>query len=385
MGPLDGVRVLDLTHVLNGPFCTMLLGFMGADVIKVENRLGDRYRHAWMPVDATRDGYGFLSVNSNKRSITLDLKSKRGRELLESLILESDVLVENFSPGVMERLGFDEDTLFEMNPRLIYARSSGYGHTGPYRDARANASTNNAITGWQHAAEAMAGTTGVKVLGIGDQASGVSMALGICAALFERAHSGRGQTVDVSMQEALLGFMTEVFHTHFESQRVAQPPKQCADGYYAFHLPDISDELWGQLCTAMGEPDLADSAHFNTAAVRRSNYEALEETVARWVRSRTRSELWNILMPLGLSSAPVLTFAEAIEDPHLESRGAFIKVDHPQVGSVRLLAPWIRFSRTPAAIERPAPLVGQHNREVFEALVGLADAEVSRLEDEGVI
>jgi crotonobetainyl-CoA:carnitine CoA-transferase CaiB-like acyl-CoA transferase len=371
--------------VLNGPFCTMLLGFMGAEIIKVEPRSGDRYRHAWMPVDARRDGYGFLSVNSNKRSITLNLKADKGRELLDALIRQSDVLVENFSPGVMERLGFTEDVLFGANPRLIYARSSGYGQSGPYRDARANASTNLAITGWHHAAEEMAATSGVKILGIGDQASGVSMALGICAALYERERSGRGQTIEVSMQEALLGFMTEVFHTHFEQQRVAQPPKECADGHYAFHLPDITDGLWARLCAAMGEPDLATGEMFGTAGARRANYEALEETVTRWVRSRTRSELWNILMPLGLSGAPVLTFAEAIADPHLAARDAFVDVDHPQAGPTRLLAPWIRLSRTPASIDQPAPLVGQHNRDVFCDLLGLSEDTFQDLVQEGVI
>lgn len=385
LGPLSGIRVVDLSHVLNGPYCTMLLGFLGAEVIKIEQREGDRYRHAWLPMDAKRDGYGFLATNTNKKGITLNLKTERGRELLLALVDVADVLVENFSPGVLDRLGLAPDVLMARNPRLICARSSGYGYSGPYMNIRSNADTNMAITGWQHAAQERAGKPGMKVLGIGDQASGVSMAVGVCAALYERERSGVGQVIEVSMQEALLGFMTQVFHTHFEGRSVGQPPKQCLDGYYTFHLPDISDELWKRLCAAMGEPELGTDARFSSPHARRENHEQVEEAVSRWVRNRSRQELWRVLGEIGLSSAPVLSVAEVLEDTHLAERGAFVTVQHPTAGDVQLLAPWIRMSRTAPAIDRPAPLVGQHNEEVFCGLLGLDTDEYAEMVRSGVI
>ena len=147
-GPLSGVRVLDLTHVLNGPFCTMLLAHLGAEVLKVEHGSGDRFRHAWMPPDAKHDGYEFLMVNSNKKGITLNLKHEKGCNLFRELVKKSDVLAENFTVGVMERLGFGYETLHELNPRLIYACSRGYGESGPYKHVRANAATIMAMSGW---------------------------------------------------------------------------------------------------------------------------------------------------------------------------------------------------------------------------------------------
>jgi crotonobetainyl-CoA:carnitine CoA-transferase CaiB-like acyl-CoA transferase len=377
--------VLDLTHVLNGPFCTMLLATMGADVIKVEQKEGDRYRRAWMPVNATHDGYGFLSVNSNKRGITLNLKSKRGKALFLDLLKQSDVLVENFSPGTMDRLGLGPDVLFETKPDLIYARSSGYGYYGPYTHVRSNASCNLAMSGWQVAQEQMAEKEQIKALGIGDQAGGVSMALGICAALFERATSGKGQLIEISMQEALMGFMTEVFHSHFEGRTVGQPPKQCADGEYAFHLPDTPDDLWNELTAALGEPEAATDPRFSTRKARRENYKDVEALVSKWVRERTRAELWAALSQVGLSSAPVLSLGEVIEDPHIKEREAFVTLPHPTAGEVTLLAPWVRFSRTPAKIERTAPLIGQHNREVFGDVLGLPASEIDELAEAGVI
>jgi crotonobetainyl-CoA:carnitine CoA-transferase CaiB-like acyl-CoA transferase len=384
-GPLAGVRVVDATHVLNGPFCTMLLAHMGAEVLKIEHDDGDRYRHAWMPTHLKRDGYGFLSVNSNKKGVTLNLKLERGREMFRELVKISDVVVENFTVGVMDRLGVGYEALRQVNPRIIYACSRGYGESGPYQHVRSNANTNMAMTGWMHAAQEMAEKPGAKILGIGDQAGGVSMALGICAALYHREQTGQGQKIEVAMQEALMGFMTEVFHTHYEQQPVAYPPKRCADGYYVFHLPDISNELWARLAAAMERPDLAEDPRYATPRDRRVHYHELETIVSEWVSRKTRAELWQALSAFGLSSAPVLSLGEVLEDPHVQARGAFVEVEHPEAGRIKLLAPWVRFSETPAAITSPAPLVGQDNREVYGRLLGLSDAELDQLEAEGVI
>ena len=384
-GPLEGVRVLDLTHVLNGPFCTMLLAHMGAEVLKVEFGEGDRYRHSWMPPDAGRDGYEFLMVNSNKKAITLNLKHEKGKDLFRRLVEKSDVVAENFSAGVMDRLGFGYEELRKINPRVIYASSRGYGDDGPYKHVRANASTIMAVSGWQAAAQELSGKPGMKALGIGDEAAGISLALGICAALYRREQTGVGQKIDVSMQEALMGFMVSTFHAHFEGRRVGQPPKECADGHYAFHLPDMSDDLWERFVEAIGQPELATDERFATQRARRRNYPALEEIVDAWVKTETRAELWNILSSFGLSSGPVLSVGEAMEDPHIIERNAFVELEHPEAGKVKLLAPWVRFSESVSSLDRAAPLVGQDNFEVYEQLLGLTREETEALISEGAI
>lgn len=385
MGPLEGVRVVDLSHVLNGPFSTMLLAHLGAEVIKIEPRSGDRFRHSWMPVDADHDGYEFLVVNANKKCVTLDLKHERGKALLTGLIQKSDVVVENFSLGVMDRLGFGYDALKAINPRIIYASSTGYGDTGPYKHMRANATIVMAMAGWSDAAWKNAGVEGGKVQGIGDEAAGVSLALGVCAALFSRERTGRGQKIQVSMQEAQLGFMVANFHTLFENQPVASTPKRCADGYVTFHLPHIPDKLWARFAQGMGHPELIDDPRFATQAARRANFHALEDVVAEWVRTTTRADLWKVFRDVQISGGPIRPLADVLEDEHLREREAFVKVDHAQAGELTMLAPWIRFSETPAELHHAGAAVGEHNREVYGGLLGLSDAELAALEREGVV
>jgi crotonobetainyl-CoA:carnitine CoA-transferase CaiB-like acyl-CoA transferase len=300
-------------------------------------------------------------------------------------VKKSDVVADNFSLGVMERLGLGYEVLREINPRIIYATSKGYGESGPYAHVRANASTIMAVSGWQHAAQELAHKPGIRALGIGDEAAGVSLALGICAALYARERSGQGQKIEVAMQEALMGFMVSTFHTYFENRPVAQPPKPCADGHYAFHLPDLPDGLWRRFASAMGRPELAEDPRYISAKARRQNYKQLEELVSEWVKGKTRRELWEVLSALGLPSGPVLSVDELMSDPHLQERSAFIEIEHSQNGTTRLLAPWIRFSETRSAVTRAAPLVGQDNVEVYGELLGLSAEQVRSLAEEGVI
>lgn len=226
---------------------------------------------------------------------------------------------------------------------------------------------------------------GVKALGIGDEAAGISLALATCAALYAREQTGQGQKIEVAMQEALMGFMASTFHTHFEGRDVGTAPKQAADGNYSFHLPDVTDDLWANLAAAMGRTELAEDPRYATAKGRRQHYGELEQLVSEWVRGKTRRELWEVLSSFGLSSGMVLSLGEAIGDPHIEARKAFVQVEHPQAGTLTLLAPWMRFSETPGAIESAAPLIGQHNNEVYGSLLGLSEAEVRELAEEGAI
>jgi crotonobetainyl-CoA:carnitine CoA-transferase CaiB-like acyl-CoA transferase len=384
-GPLQGVRVLDLSHVLNGPFATMLLAHMGADVIKVEYGAGDRYRHSWLPPGVDRDSYEFLAVNANKRAITLNLKRERGKELFRELAAKSDVLVENFSVGVLDRLGLGYEALREINPRLIYASSRGFGDWGPYAQSRAFAPTIMAAAGWTAAAWDLADHPGTRVLGIGDEAAGVSMALGICAALYRRQASGTGQRIEVSMQEALLGFMVSTLHTLFEGRSVGGICHPCADGYVSFHLPDLSDEVWARMATALGHPEALADPRFAGQPARRQHFDELQNEILGWLTTRTRAELWDLFRANNIPAAPVLSIAEVVDDEHLRARQAFVGVAHDEAGELTLLRPWVRFSETPAEIRQAGPRIGEHNEEVYGELLGLTADQLSELAREGVI
>jgi crotonobetainyl-CoA:carnitine CoA-transferase CaiB-like acyl-CoA transferase len=338
-----------------------------------------------MPVDAGRDGYESLVVNANKRCITLNLKSDEGAKVFERLVEVCDVVVENFAVGVMDRLGYGFEKLRSINPKIVYARSSGYGSSGPYAKVPAFAVTTMAISGWTQSGWDNAGEEGLKPLGIGDEAAGVSMALGICAALYEKEKTGVGSAVDVSMQEAQMGFMVSSFHTHFEGQEVAAAPSRCADGYVSFHMPDLNDERWSRFCARMGHPEGTEDPRFADLDARRRNFPDLMETVRSWVTTMPKAELWEIFVAEGIPGAPVLALGEAIDDAHVKERGAFVEVDHPEAGTLTMLRPWVRFSNHDTKISHAGPAIGEHNDEVYGELLGLSSAEIDELRAQGAV
>lgn len=384
-GALQDLRVIDFTHALNGPFCTMLLGHLGAEIIKIEPPTGDRFRRSWMPRGARVDGYEFLWINVNKKSIVLNLKNEVGVDLARRLIARADVLVENFQKGTMERFGLDYDSLKSLNPRLIYACSRGYGESGPYAAYGNTAQSNNSMTGWTHTSWGYSGAPGTKSLGIGDEAAGVSMALGILAALHARERTGEGQRIIVSMQEAVLGFMISSMHEYFTGIGVGNQPIPVADGYFTLRIPEITDEVWSKLAHMMERDDLIQDQRFVSAAARRDHHAELEEIVKAWARKKTRQELWDGLRDLDYFGAPVLSTREVLEDPHIKARQAFIVRDHPTAGPTTLLAPWIHLSKTPARIREDAPAIGQHTDEVLGGILGLSKPELGELRAQGVI
>ena len=383
-GALEDVRVIDFTHALNGPFCTMLLGHMGAEVIKIEPPAGDGFRRSWMPPGAKIDGYEFLWINANKKSVVLNLKSEKGVDLARQLIAHADVVVENYHTGTMEKFGLGYDALKKINPKIIYACSRGFGETGPYKDYGSTAHTNNSMTGWTHTGWKYSGAPGTKAIGIGDEAAGVSMAFGILAALHARERTGEGQRIVVSMQEALLGFMISEFHEHFVGIEVGNYPVPAADGYFTLRMPDITDKSWVELARLMDRVDLAADARFATAAARKQNRNALMEIIKAWARGKTRQELWDGLRKIDYFGAPVLSMGEVLEDPHIRERNAFIERNHPTAGLTKLLAPWIHMSKTPASIHADSPSLGQHTDEVLGGILGLNAAELSDLRAQGV-
>lgn len=382
-GALSDLRVIDFTHALNGPFATMLLGHLGAEVIKIEPPGGDSFRHVWMARDAGRDGYEFLWVNVNKKSVVLDLKTERGADLARRLVACSDVLVENYQKGTMERFGLGYDSVKELNPRLIYACSRGYGEWGPYANYGNTAGSNNSISGWTHTAWKYSDAPGTKALGIGDEAAGVSMALGVLAALHARERTGEGQKVEVSMQEAVLGFMVSSMHEHFTGNKVGSAPIPVADGHFTLRVPELTDAVWKKLARLIGHD--GEDPRFATAAERRRHGADLEAAVREWARRKTRREVWDGLRDLGYFGAPVLSLGEVFEDPHIKERRAFVERDHPTAGPVTLLAPWIHLSTTPSAIRDDAPAIGQHTDEVLGGLLGLTAAELRDLRAQRIV
>jgi crotonobetainyl-CoA:carnitine CoA-transferase CaiB-like acyl-CoA transferase len=384
-GALQDLRVIDFTHALAGPFCAMLLGHLGAEIIKIEPPGGDEFRRLWMQPGATTDAYESLWINVNKKSIVLNLKTPKGVDLARQLIARADVLVENYQKGVMERFGLDYDSVKALNPRLIYACSRGYGEWGPYANYGNTAASNNSIAGWTHSAWKNNGAPGTKTLGVGDEAAGVSIALGILAALHARERTGEGQKVEVSMQEAVLGFMTSSMHEHFTGNSVGNRPMKVADGYFTLRVPDLSDSVWTQVAKLMGQNDLTQDPRFATVAARRQHRGELEEIVRTWASGKTRQELWNGLRELDYFGAPVLSVGEVIEDLHIKERHAFIERDHPTAGPTILLAPWIHLSKTPASIHHDAPAIGQHTDEVLGGFLDLTKAELADLRTQGVV
>ena len=383
-GALQDIHVIDFTHALAGPFCVMLLGHLGADIVKVEPPNGDEFRRIWMQPGANTDAYESLWINVNKKSIVLNLKTQKGVDLARRLIARADVLVENFQKGVMERFGLDYDSVKGINPRLIYACSRGYGEWGPYANYGNTAASNNSIAGWLHSAWKNNGAPGTKTLGIGDEAAGVSIAVGILAALHARERTGEGQKVEVSMQEAVLGFMTSSMHEHFTGNRVGNSPIKVADGYFTLRVPDMNDSVWAQAAKLIGGDNLLQDLRFTTAAARRQHRAELEEIVKTWASGKTRQEIWDGLRELDYFGAPVLSIGEVIEDRHIKERRAFIEREHPTAGPTTLLAPWIHLTKTPTSIHHDAPTIGQHTDEVLSEL-GLTRAELSDLRAEGVV
>ena len=384
-GALDDIRVIDFTHALNGPFCTMLLGHMGAEIIKIEPPGGDGFRRSWMPPDAKVDAYEFLWINVNKKSVVLNLKTARAVELARQLIAKADVVVENYHAGQMEKFGLGYEDLRKINPRVIYSCSRGFGESGPYKDYGSTAHTNNSMTGWTYTGWNYSGAPGTKAIGIGDEAAGVSMVCGILAALHARERTGEGQRIVVSMQEALLGFMISEFHEHFIGIEIGNKPVPVADGYFTLRIPDLSDRGWIDLAKFMERDDLIEDARFTTARARKQHRSELYDLIRSWMRGKNRQELWNGLRNIDYFGAPVLSMGEVLEDAHIKARQAFIERNHPQAGPTTLLAPWIHMSKTPPSIRAGAPLLGQHTDEVLGGILGLSSSELAALRAESVI
>jgi crotonobetainyl-CoA:carnitine CoA-transferase CaiB-like acyl-CoA transferase len=395
MRPLDGVRVLDLTRVLSGPYCTMQLGDLGAEVIKVERPGdGDDTRAFAPPFQGDQAAY-FLSVNRNKKSMTLDMKSERGKEVLWRLIEVADVLVENFRPGAMDRLGLGYGPVNARRPSMIYCSISGFGDTGIYKDrpgydviVQGEAGVMD-ITGPRDGAPHKVGVA------VADLVSGLNASQGILAALLTRTASGRGQHVQISMYEAvaaLLTFNASIYFATGNSPRrrgnehptiVPYETFEAADGW--INLGVANDDLWQRFCTAAGEEELQADPRFAKASDRVRNRDVLVPMLRDVIKQRGRDEWLRRLDQAGVPSGAIRTVGEVCEGEALKARAMVAEMRHASAGVVKSIKNPMHLSATPLDAYAPPPALGQHTREILTGLLGYTPREVDDLARDGVI
>ena len=388
--PLDGVRVLDLTRYLAGPFASMLLADYGADVVKVESRKGREFRFP----GSEHDSYFFLSSNRGKRSLTLDIKSPAGRELLLRLLPRFDVLIENFRPGVMDHLGLGAAMLTERFPRLIYCGISGFGADGPYRDRPGFDQIAQGMSGFMSlTGTAESGPTRAG-LAIADLLAGIFAAQGVQLALLARQRTGRGQIVHTSLLEAMIGVLSWGAGMYFETGAAPGPAGQhhplsspygrfrARDGY--LNIAAGNDDMWRKLAGVLARPQWLDDPRFANAFVRIQNRDALSEEIEAALAGGDVSEWVQRINAAGVPCGPVLDIAQVFADPQVLARDMLVQLPHPEVGTFKTTGLPVKLSQTPGRIARRPPLLGEHTDEVLREC-GITDAEIARLREQGVI
>jgi benzylsuccinate CoA-transferase BbsF subunit len=399
--PLEGVRVCDFTWVWAGPFCTMQLAHLGAEVIKIESsKRSDTVRRLPSFADnqpgLNRAGY-FNQYNQGKLSLALDLASPEGRDVALRLVKESDIVAENFAPGVMQRLGLDYERLKAVRPEIIMISLSGYGATGPlgpyisYGPAQVPMSGLSSLTGHPGGPPVQVG------LSYGDPNGGIHGAFAVLAALWHRQRTGEGQYIDESQWEAAVTMLGEGLLEQVINGQ--QPPRmgnrdvvcspsgvfRCTGEEAWVSIACGTEEEWQALCRAMGQPALADDARFRTAADRKANEDALEAIITEWTRVRDRWEITRALQAMGVAAYPSMSAADLSADPHLNERGIFIELEHPEVGVRRHVGIPYKMSGTPIHVRRPAPCIGQHNEYVLREVLHMDDAEIAALSEKEVL
>ncbi|MFN0073702.1 MAG: CaiB/BaiF CoA transferase family protein [Chloroflexota bacterium] len=389
--PLEGIRVLELANYMAGPYCGMLLADMGAEVIKVENPHGGDFSRGTAPfIDG--ESVGFMAINRGKKSLTLDLKSKRGKELFLELIKSADVMVENFRPGTMSDLGLDYEMLSALNPRLIICATTGFGQTGPYSHRAAldlivqGMSGLMAITGEPDRPPVKVGVP------VTDLTAALFGAYAVLGALRARDITGEGQQVDVSMLES--GIALQVWETsgYFATGEVPEPlgsahrtsaPYQAlrtADGYVT--IGATSPRNWTAFCHAVGLNDLEEDERFSTNAARRARYEELATLIEAVTMTRPSDHWYRLLEDAGVPCGVLNRLDQVENDEHIKARGFIREFDHAKLGKVRATGSPVRLSKTPVRLERAGPVLGEHSREVL-ASVGVSASELNSLEEAG--
>ena len=395
-GPLNDIVVLDLTHVLAGPFASMVLADLGAQVIKIEQpEIGDRSRASGPFIDG--ESSYFMSINRGKLGMTIDLSKDGGKETFLHLVAKADVVMENLVPGAMKRLGLDYPVIKQHNPGIIYAAISGFGQNGPYSTKAALDVIVQGMGGVLSITGEPGGAPIRPGVSQGDITAGLFTIIGILTALQERSRSGLGQMVDISMLDCQVAILENAFTRYFATGDVPQPlgtrhpvtaPFQAfktSDGYMTIALADGRKEKWPLLCSALDLIDLIDDPRSNDGWIRSQNWNILEPILAEAIEKKTTQEWLTELEALGIPCGPVNTIDEVAQDPQVQHRGMIKDVPHPRLGHVKMVDTPVKLSRTPGGAERPSPDLGEHTAQVLRDMLGLDEKEITALREEGAI
>lgn len=385
---MEGIRVLDLSRVLAGPYATMMMADYGADIIKIEPPGSGDDSRAFGPFVGKESAY-FMSLNRNKRSITLNFKREQERDLFKELVKYADVVVENYRPGTMEKFGLGYEELKQINPKLIYAACSGFGHTGPYRDKPAYDIIVQAMGGIMSITGPENGDPTRVGASVGDVMAGMFTAYGVMMALFHRERTGEGQKVDVGMLDCQVAVLENAIARYVTSGVVPGPLGNrhpsitpfssftAQDGYIIVGAGN--DRLWERLCNILGRPDLTRDPRFDTNAHRTNNAKELAVILNDIFKTKTINDWLSVLEEAGLPCAPINTIDRIVNDPHVKAREMIVEVEHPVAGKLKMPGIPIKLSATPGAVESPAPLLGQHTNEIITEILGWDEERISRL------
>ncbi len=415
MKALEGVRILDMTHVQSGPTCTQLLAWFGADVIKVERPgIGDATRGQLRDIPDV-DSLYFTMLNHNKRSITLNTKDDKGKEIFTRLIEECDVMVENFAPGALDRMGFSWERIQQINPRMIYASVKGFG-PGPYSDCKVYENVAQCAGGGASTTGFPDGPPLVTGAQVGDSGTGLNLALGIVTALYHREKSGKGQRVLASMQDGVLNLCRVKLR---DQQRLQRGPlteySQFGEGIefgestpragndsgggqpgrilkckgwetdpnaYTYFITQAA--VWKSICDVIGRPEWKDDPDFATPSQRLPRLGEVFEAIENWTKTKTKYEVMEICNPLDIPVGPILSMKELSEEPSLRETGTVVEVDHPERGKYLTVGNPIKLSDSPADVRR-SPLLGEHTEEILREVVGFSDDEIVSAQRVGAV
>ena len=398
---LEGIRVIDFTHDQAGPSCTQMLAWLGADVIKIERPPnGDRARKLWNSDNPNVDSFFFLLLNSNKRSTVIDLKTDEGKEIARRLIKECDVVAENLGPGVMNRLGLGWEDVKKLNPRCVYASVKGFGSYGPYSGFKCFEPVAQATSGAMSVTGEAGGPPMLNGANIGDSGTGMHLAMAILAALVQRGRTGKGQLVEVAMQEAVLNLTRVKFTPTLATDKpLGRSGNRSISGSYAdlircggdgvneyvyMILPPENPPMFEAMTQVIGRPDLLSDDRFCTPPARARNAAALTEIIEGWARQHDKRDVMKALAGRGIPCGAVLDTAEVLQDAHLRERGTIVDLEHPTRGHFSTIISPLRLSDSPVEPRR-APLYGEHTADVLRDLAGYDDAEIASLRAKGVI
>lgn len=392
-GALEGVRIIDLTHAYNGPFCTMQLADHGAEVLKIEKPgIGDMTRE-WPPIRNGESGY-YAAINRNKKSISLDITKDKGKEIFKKLVKTADVVVNNFRPGTMDRLGFGFDVLKAINPRIILAESSGFGQYGPMKDRAAYDVIAQAMGGLCEMTGSPDGPPMKAGPAIADNYTGTYLALGICMALYRREKTGVGQRVDVAMLDTIFSILENalpIYAVKGESlSRVgyvdpATSPYDlfpCRDGHVV--IAAANNNTFNRLCEAMGRADLPNNGKFSNNDLRCTNRTELTAIIREWTTARLREEVEACLSAKGVPVSSIYTIDQIAKHPQIEAREMLVEIRHPIMGPLKIQGVPIKMYGTPGGVRESSPLLGEHTEAVLSS-VGIKPEELNALKGEGIV